>query len=45
MSQGADFEANRPRLVREAVESVLAQTYRPIEVIVVDHMEKTAIAN
>ena len=27
---------NRPRMVREAVESVLAQTYRPIEVIVCD---------
>jgi len=27
---------NRPRLVREAIESVLAQEYRPIEVIVCD---------
>src|SRR5262252_6578455 len=27
---------NRPLLLREAVASVLAQTYRPIEVIVVD---------
>jgi hypothetical protein len=27
---------NRPVLLREAVESVLAQTYRPIEIIVVD---------
>ncbi len=27
---------NRPALVREAIESVLAQTYRPIEIIVVD---------
>ena len=27
---------NRPQLLREAVESVLAQTYRPVEVIVVD---------
>lgn len=27
---------NRPSLVREAIESVLAQTYRPIEIIVVD---------
>ena len=27
---------NRPLLLREAVQSVLAQTYRPIEVIVVD---------
>lgn len=27
---------NRPILVKEAIESVLAQTYRPIEVIVVD---------
>lgn len=27
---------NRPRMIREAVESVLGQTYRPIEVIVVD---------
>jgi glycosyltransferase involved in cell wall biosynthesis len=27
---------NRPRLVREAIESVLAQTYRPIEILVVD---------
>jgi hypothetical protein len=27
---------NRPRLLREAVESVLAHTYRPIEVIIVD---------
>jgi glycosyltransferase involved in cell wall biosynthesis len=27
---------NRPRLLRRAVESVLAQTYRPIEIIIVD---------
>lgn len=27
---------NRPGLLREAVESVLAQTYRPIEIIIVD---------
>lgn len=27
---------NRPRMLREAVDSVLAQTYRPIEIIVVD---------
>jgi len=27
---------NRPRLLREAVESVLAQTYRPIEIVIVD---------
>ena len=27
---------NRPNLVREAVESVLAQSYRPIEIIVID---------
>src|SRR5262245_46390559 len=27
---------NRPRLLREAVASVLAQTYRPVEIIVVD---------
>ena len=27
---------NRPALLREAVASVLAQTYRPIEIIVVD---------
>ena len=27
---------NRPTLVVEAIESVLAQTYRPIEIIVVD---------
>lgn len=27
---------NRPRLLREAVESVLAQTYRPIEILIVD---------
>jgi glycosyltransferase involved in cell wall biosynthesis len=27
---------NRPALLREAVESVLAQTYRPVEIIVVD---------
>src|SRR5438128_9687032 len=27
---------NRPTLLREAVASVLAQTYRPIEIIVVD---------
>jgi glycosyltransferase involved in cell wall biosynthesis len=27
---------NRPGMVREAVDSVLAQTYRPIEIIVVD---------
>lgn len=27
---------NRPRMLREAVESVLAQTYRPIEIIIVD---------
>lgn len=27
---------NRPGMLREAVESVLAQTYRPIEIIVVD---------
>lgn len=27
---------NRPQLLRRAVESVLAQTYRPIEIIVVD---------
>jgi glycosyltransferase involved in cell wall biosynthesis len=27
---------NRPQLLREAVESVLAQTYRAIEVIIVD---------
>lgn len=27
---------NRPLLLREAVASVLAQTYRPIEIIVVD---------
>src|SRR5947207_15526114 len=27
---------NRPRLLGEAVASVLAQTYRPIEIIIVD---------
>src|SRR5262245_10021714 len=27
---------NRPLLLREAVESVLAQTYRPIEIVIVD---------
>jgi glycosyltransferase involved in cell wall biosynthesis len=27
---------NRPKLLHEAVESVLAQTYRPIEIIIVD---------
>jgi glycosyltransferase involved in cell wall biosynthesis len=27
---------NRPALLREAVASVLAQTYRPIEIIIVD---------
>jgi len=27
---------NRPALLREAVESVLAQTYRPVEIIIVD---------
>lgn len=27
---------NRPHLVREAVQSVLAQTYRPIEIVLVD---------
>ena len=27
---------NRPSLLREAVASVLAQTYRPIEIIIVD---------
>ncbi len=27
---------NRPRMLREAVDSVLAQTYRPIELIIVD---------
>lgn len=27
---------NRPAMVRQAIESVLAQTYRPIEIIVVD---------
>jgi hypothetical protein len=27
---------NRPRMVREAIESVLAQSYRPIEIIVCD---------
>src|SRR4029079_14626008 len=27
---------NRPHLLREAVASVLAQTYRPIEIIIVD---------
>jgi glycosyltransferase involved in cell wall biosynthesis len=27
---------NRPALLREAVESVLAQTYRPIEIVIVD---------
>ena len=27
---------NRPLLLREAVASVLAQTYRPIEIIIVD---------
>jgi glycosyltransferase involved in cell wall biosynthesis len=27
---------NRPALLREAVVSVLAQTYRPVEIIVVD---------
>ena len=27
---------NRPRLLAEAVASVLAQTYRPIEVVIVD---------
>ena len=27
---------NRPTMLREAVASVLAQTYRPIEVIIVD---------
>jgi glycosyltransferase involved in cell wall biosynthesis len=27
---------NRPLLLREAVGSVLAQTYRPVEIIVVD---------
>lgn len=27
---------NRPRLLREAVGSVLAQTYRPIEIVVID---------
>ncbi len=27
---------NRPHLLREAVESVLAQTYRPIEIVIVD---------
>src|SRR5438045_5827513 len=27
---------NRPRMVREAITSVLAQTYRPLEVIVCD---------
>lgn len=27
---------NRPRMLREAVSSVLAQTYRPIEIIIVD---------
>ena len=27
---------NRPSLVREAVASVIAQTYRPIEIVIVD---------
>ena len=27
---------NRPELLREAVASVLSQTYRPIEIIIVD---------
>ena len=27
---------NRPQLLKEAVASVLAQTYRPIEIILVD---------
>jgi cellulose synthase/poly-beta-1,6-N-acetylglucosamine synthase-like glycosyltransferase len=27
---------NRPRLLGEAVQSVLAQTYRPIEIVIVD---------
>ena len=27
---------NRPAMLREAVASVLAQTYRPIEIIIVD---------
>ena len=27
---------NRPLLLREAVASVLAQTYRPVEIIIVD---------
>ena len=27
---------NRPALVREAVRSVLSQTYRPIEIVIVD---------
>jgi glycosyltransferase involved in cell wall biosynthesis len=27
---------NRPKLLKEAIESVLAQTYRPIEIIIVD---------
>jgi glycosyltransferase involved in cell wall biosynthesis len=27
---------NRPRMLREAVESVLAQTYRPVEILIVD---------
>lgn len=27
---------NRPEMLREAVESVLAQTYRPIEIVIVD---------
>jgi GT2 family glycosyltransferase len=31
---------NRPRMLREAIESVLAQTYRPIEVIIVDDGSK-----
>ena len=32
---------NRPILVREAIESVLAQTYRPIEIIAVSYTHLT----
>ena len=35
---------NRPALLREAVASVLAQTYRPVEVVIVDFVLSSSIS-